>query len=81
MSYPFHSACLPTVKFHVLFLFLRNLQAAIGSYYDFEQPSSGPVAPILSMTLVKDITIGDGESVRPGVNFTKTWRIKNTGNP
>jgi len=56
-----------------------NLQAAIGSYYDFEQPSSGPVAPILSMTLVKDITIGDGESVRPGVNFTKTWRIKNTG--
>ena len=33
----------------------------------------------MGMTLVKDITIGDGESVRPGVNFTKTWRIKNTG--
>lgn len=53
----------------------RNLQAAIGSYYDFEQPSV--VLP--SMALVKDVTIGEGESVPPRTKFLKTWRIQNTG--
>lgn len=55
----------------------RNLQAAIGSYYDYEQQND--LVPLSSMTFVKDVTIGEGESVRPDVNFIKTWRIKNTG--
>lgn len=57
-------------------LFIRNLQAAVCSYYDFDQPNVGDIP---SMTFVKDITIGEGESVRPGVNFLKTWRIRNSG--
>jgi len=28
---------------------------------------------------VKDITVQDGEVLRPGKKFTKTWEIKNTG--
>lgn len=31
------------------------------------------------MSFVKDITIGEGESVTPNTKFTKTWRIQNTG--
>ncbi|XP_036446861.1 protein ILRUN-like isoform X1 [Colossoma macropomum] len=52
-----------------------NLQAAIGAYYDFESPSI--TAP--SMSFVKDVTIGEGESIPPDTPFTKTWRIQNTG--
>ncbi|XP_057686358.1 protein ILRUN-like isoform X1 [Corythoichthys intestinalis] len=52
-----------------------NLQAAIGAYYDFESPNVN--APCMS--LVKDVTIGEGESVPPDTRFTKTWRIQNTG--
>ncbi|XP_048839754.1 protein ILRUN isoform X2 [Brienomyrus brachyistius] len=53
----------------------RNLQAAIGAYYDFESPNIN--AP--SMSFVEDVTIGEGESVPPDTPFTKTWRIQNTG--
>ncbi|XP_038675887.1 protein ILRUN isoform X4 [Scyliorhinus canicula] len=53
----------------------RNLQAAIGAYYDFESPNIN--AP--SMSFVEDVTIGEGESVPPDTQFTKTWRIQNTG--
>ncbi|KAL6483135.1 hypothetical protein MHYP_G00080070 [Metynnis hypsauchen] len=52
-----------------------NLQAAIGAYYDFESPNI--IAP--SMSFVKDVTIGEGESIPPDTPFTKTWRIQNTG--
>lgn len=52
-----------------------NLQAAICSYYDFEQPNGR----VPCMSLVRDITIGEGESVPPSTNFTKTWRIQNSG--
>ncbi|KAG7266820.1 hypothetical protein CRUP_026238 [Coryphaenoides rupestris] len=52
-----------------------NLQAAIGAYYDFESPNIN--APCMS--LVEDVTIGEGESVPPDTQFTKTWRIQNTG--
>uniref|UniRef100_A0A3B3RH30 Protein ILRUN n=1 Tax=Paramormyrops kingsleyae TaxID=1676925 RepID=A0A3B3RH30_9TELE len=52
-----------------------NLQAAIGAYYDFESPNIN--AP--SMSFVEDVTIGEGESVPPDTQFTKTWRIQNTG--
>uniref|UniRef100_A0A8C4REW9 Protein ILRUN n=1 Tax=Erpetoichthys calabaricus TaxID=27687 RepID=A0A8C4REW9_ERPCA len=52
-----------------------NLQAAIGAYYDFESPNIN--AP--SLSFVEDVTIGEGESVPPDTQFTKTWRIQNTG--
>lgn len=58
-----------------LLLFPRNLQAAIGAYYDFESPNIN--APCMSF--VRDVTIGEGESVPPDTPFTKTWRIQNTG--
>lgn len=53
----------------------RNLQAAICSYFDYEQPSHR----LPSMKLVSDVTIGEGEEVPPNCKFTKTWRIANTG--
>jgi hypothetical protein len=31
------------------------------------------------MQFLCDVTIGEGESVHPGTNFIKTWRIKNSG--
>ncbi|KAF4078990.1 hypothetical protein AMELA_G00187920 [Ameiurus melas] len=52
-----------------------NLQAAIGAYYDFESPNINTP----SMSFVEDVTIGEGESVPPDTQFTKTWRIQNTG--
>ncbi|XP_013398445.1 uncharacterized protein C6orf106 homolog [Lingula anatina] len=52
-----------------------NLQAAICSYYDYDQPKD----KLPSMSLVRDITIGEGESVPPNIKFVKTWRIQNTG--
>ena len=56
-------------------LFCRNLQAAICSYYDYEQPN----AKVPCMAFVKDVTIGEGESVPPATRFVKTWRIQNIG--
>ena len=55
----------------------RNLQAAVGSYFDYEQPSVNVVVPV--MCLVKDVTVGEGESVPPNTRFLKTWRVKNQG--
>lgn len=52
-----------------------NLQAAVCSYFDYESPHDK--LPI--MALVRDITIGDGESVPPSTRFLKTWRVQNTG--
>ena len=53
----------------------RNLQAAICSYYDFDQPSvKSP-----QLAFVGDVTIGDGEAVPPNTTFTKTWRVANSG--
>ncbi|KAM4046688.1 protein ILRUN isoform 2-T2 [Anomaloglossus baeobatrachus] len=31
------------------------------------------------MSFVEDVTIGEGESVPPDTQFTKTWRVQNTG--
>ncbi|XP_046320342.1 protein ILRUN isoform X3 [Marmota monax] len=52
-----------------------NLQAAIGAYYDFESPNIS----VPSMSFVKDVTIGEGESIPPDTQFIKTWRIQNSG--
>lgn len=56
-------------------LICRNLQAAVCSYYDFEQPN----VRIPLMTFIKDVTIGDGESIPPNTRFIKTWRVQNSG--
>lgn len=45
-------------------------------------PSTGTPPPVQicdSMTFVADLTVPDGTMMNPGQNFTKTWRIKNTG--
>ncbi|KAK0060293.1 protein ILRUN [Biomphalaria pfeifferi] len=52
-----------------------NLQNAVCSYYDFEQPSNS----LPRMSFVADVTVGDGEAVAPNTIFFKTWRIKNSG--
>ncbi|KAK8385443.1 hypothetical protein O3P69_016335 [Scylla paramamosain] len=51
-----------------------NLQAAVCAYFDLQSFNKLP-----QMTFVKDITIGEGESVPPSTKFIKTWRIQNTG--
>ncbi|XP_064107016.1 protein ILRUN-like [Macrobrachium nipponense] len=51
-----------------------NLQAAVCAYFDLQVFNKLP-----QMTFVKDITIGEGESVPPSTRFIKTWRIQNTG--
>lgn len=53
-----------------------NLQAAIGAYYDFNSPQDN----LPSMAFIRDVTIGEGESVPPNTTFVKTWRIQNNGN-
>lgn len=53
-----------------------NLQAAICSYFDFESPVRNKFP---CMTLIRDSTIGEGESVPPLTNFRKSWRIQNSG--
>lgn len=52
-----------------------NLQAAICSYYDYDQPT----VQVPCMKFLKDVTIGEGEAVPPNTTFTKTWRIQNSG--
>jgi len=59
----------------VLQFFSRNLQAAICSYFEYDQP----VWKVPQMSFVKDVTIGEGESVTPNTKFTKTWRLQNSG--
>ncbi|UYV76472.1 C6orf106 [Cordylochernes scorpioides] len=51
----------------------QNLQAAICSYFDFESP----YVHLPAMSLVKDITVGEGEAVPPATRFIKTWRLHN----
>lgn len=52
-----------------------NLQAAACSYFDCESPKE----KLPCMTFVKDVTIGEGESVPPNTKFVKTWRVVNSG--
>ena len=41
------------------------------------QASNGFRLP--SMSFMRDVTIGEGESVPPMTTFTKTWTIQNSG--
>ena len=53
----------------------RNLQNAVCSYYDFEQPTN----TIPSMALISDVTVGYTDSTTPNTAFLKKWTIKNCG--
>lgn len=55
--------------------FIFALQAAVGAYYDFNSPQD----KLPSMAFIRDVTIGEGESVPPNTAFVKTWRIQNNG--
>merc|ERR1719334_730311 len=52
-----------------------NLQAAIGAYFDLQQTSH----TLPKMSFIKDITIGEGESITPNTSFVKTWLVRNSG--
>lgn len=43
-------------------------------------PASAQQSCTDGMAFVQDVTIPDGTTYKPGEQFTKTWRIKNTGN-
>jgi len=52
-----------------------NVQSAVCSYFDLETGN----ARLPGMALVRDVTVGEGESIPPNTRFVKTWRVKNTG--
>ncbi|CAH1107334.1 unnamed protein product [Psylliodes chrysocephalus] len=52
-----------------------NLQAAVCSYFDYENPN-----PLPQMKLVADPFANENESVEPNVRFKKTWHVSNSGN-
>lgn len=62
-----------------------NVHAAVGHYFDLNGGSGGSGGggcmsqPLPSMTFVRDVTIGEGESVPPSTDFTKTWTVLNSG--
>jgi hypothetical protein len=39
-----------------------------------------PTLPLYDAAYVADVTIPDGTVIEPGTPFTKTWRLRNTGN-
>lgn len=58
-----------------------NVHAAVGHYFDLEASQDGlsNLGPMLKMTFVRDVTVGEGESVPPNTCFVKTWTIRNPG--
>ena len=50
--------------------FSRNLQAALNAWFEY-----GGAVVLPTARFVQDVTIGEGESVPPSNQFTKTWRI------
>ena len=69
----------PTLSFNTAKFYLEmnqwNVQAAVCSYFDLETVNSS----LPGMVFVKDITIGEGESIPPITKFVKTWRVQNPG--
>ncbi len=48
----------------------------MGAFYDYGAPGD---IPLPNMEFVKDVTIGEGESVPPNTEFTKVWKVRNSG--
>ena len=60
--------------------FTRNLQAAVGCYFDFLATSTqNGNSPMASMRIVRELTIGAGESVTKNTPFKQTWLLENNG--
>ena len=58
----------------------RNLQAAVCCYFDFVASSNqNGLQAMPSMCIVKEMTIGLGESVTPNTPFTQSWMLENNG--
>jgi len=54
-----------------------NVAAAVGSYFDLEAGAEAKATPP-QMMFVRDVTIGEGESVPPNTMFIKTWQVQNS---
>jgi len=54
-----------------------NVASAVGSYFDLEAGAEAKVTPP-QMMFVRDVTIGEGESVPPNTTFVKTWQVQNS---
>jgi len=52
-----------------------SVGAAVCSYFEHLASDS----PLPTMTLIKDLTLGEGESVPPSTKFLKTWLVSNPG--
>ena len=52
-----------------------NVASAVGSYFDLEAGAEAKVTPP-QMMFVRDVTIGEGESVPPNTTFVKTWQVR-----
>ena len=52
-----------------------NVAAAVGSYFDLEAGAEAKASPP-QMMFVRDVTIGEGESVPPNTMFIKTWQVR-----
>lgn len=70
MSLASYDAALRHKSGNTYFTRFRNLQAAVNSWFEY-----GGAVVLPQARFVKDITIGEGESVPPNEQFTKTWRI------
>lgn len=57
----------------------RNLQAALSTYFDFLASSNQNGLPLPSMRVVKELTVGLGESITPNTQFTQSWLLENNG--
>lgn len=57
------------------------MQAAVGCYFDFLASSNqnSAMVPMPSMRIVKELTVGLGESVTPNTQFTQSWLLENNG--
>ena len=55
-----------------------NLQQAICAYFDYDQHKLLQ-QPLPFVTLIGDVTIGEGEEVAPNTRFVKTWKLANSG--
>eukprot|EP00039_Didymoeca_costata_P000118 m.44181 g.44181 ORF g.44181 m.44181 type:complete len:273 (+) comp10064_c0_seq1:246-1064(+) len=75
---------IPSCDVHAAEFFLEannwNLAAAVGSYMD-QGGSFGifQTEQLPRAEFICDVTIGEGEEIPPGAEFTKTWRLRNTG--
>jgi len=58
-----------------------NLQASLSCYFDFVASSNqnNGAVPMPSMRVVRELTIGLGESVTPDTQFTQSWLLENNG--